>query len=253
MGALSTYAASGLNNLTLSGTTFDSPAAVWLGWFTSPPSADGSATEVSGGGHTREPITFLAAADGQIEQDAAVTWTTFHSGADQMVAGWGIFDAETSGNLLAYGRTPSYRIRMGGGFTVPAGHISIAMNGVAMSDYLANAWLDHLLRADAYAAPAGVYIGHYTVMPTRSTAGTEVSDAGYDRQSSSWDSAGALFDTPQWAPLTTDDDQTLVGWALHDANSGGNVLRFDTWSAPIEYIAGDTLEMPAGSRILRAI
>jgi hypothetical protein len=253
MGALSTYAAAGLNNLTMRGDTFASPATVYLGFFVTPPAADGSATEMSGGGYVRKAITFTDPDGGQIEQDTAVTWTALHSGADQMIAGWGIWDAATAGNLLAYGRTPSYRVRMGGGFTAPAGAIAIASNGAAMSNYLADAWLAHLFRNDAYSAPSNVYIGHYTVTPTATTAGTEVSDTDYDRQVSDWDTAGVLDNTPTWAPLATEDDQTLTGWAVLDAATAGNVLRFAAWDTPIEYVAGDTLEMTAGSATFRAL
>jgi hypothetical protein len=255
MGALATYAANGLQNLTLRGETFAAPTDVYLGWFTTPPSADGSAIQVSGGGHAREVITFNAASGGTIEQAAPVTWAPFHAGADQMIVGWGIWDAASGGNLLAYGRTPSKRIAMGAAWSVSG--IVVASNDRAMSDYLSNAWLDHLFRNDAYSPPSTVHFGHYLVTPTASTAGTEVSDAGYDRQGAEWDSAvsgAAVLAAPAaWVPLTTDDDQTLAGLALSDANTAGNVLWFHSWPAPIEYTAGDTLELASGSITLRAL
>lgn len=256
MGSLSYFAANGLLGLTLRGDTFSSPAAVYLGWFTTPPSADGTGTEVTGGGYARQAVTFDPATDGNITSAAAVTWTALHSGSDQMLAGWGIWDAATAGNLLAFGRTPSLVIPLGAPVNVPAAAITISSDDAAMTDYLANAWLDHLFNNDTYINPSAVYIGHYTTTPTASTAGAEVADPGYDRQSAAWASpavgASLLDAAVTWTPLATDDPQTLDGWALADANSAGNVLWFYQWPTPVDVPAGDTIELSAGMFALRA-
>lgn len=256
MGSLSYYAAGNLLDLTLTGDPFTSPATVYLGWFTTPPSADGTATEVTGGGYARQAITFDPAADGNVVSAAAVTWATFNAAADTMLAGWGIFDAATAGNLLAYGRTPSYVIPLGQPFGVPAGAITINSDDTAMSDYLADAWLDHLFNNTAYSNPATVYLGHYTVTPTATTSGTEVSDAGYARQAADWDvaanGASALLTTVSWLPLTTSVEQTLTGWALLDASTAGNVLWFYNWPETLTVPGGDTVFFAAGSVALKA-
>jgi hypothetical protein len=251
MGALSTFAVNGLQDLTLRGDAFASPTDVYLGWFTTPPGPSGG-IEVTGGGYGREAVTFTAASEGTIEQDAAVTYTVFHAGADQMVSGWGIFDAATDGNLLAYGRTPSHVIRAGQPFEVPAGDIVVSSNDAHHSDYLANAWLDHLLGGTAYTPPASIHLGLYDVTPTATTDGSQV--AG--REAVTFDPAGGqqsvIASASEWAPLDPSNPHTLTGWAISDAATDGNVLVFADWPTPIAIPALDTLSLAAGWLTLRA-
>lgn len=253
MGALSDFAAAGMQNLTLRGESFASPATVYLGWFTSPPMPDGTADQVTGGGHTRQAITFGAAVGGTIDQDTPVVWSTFHADTDHMLAGWGIWDAVSGGNLIAYGRIPSTLVRAGASFSVTS--ISVASDDRAMSDVLANAWLDHLLGGVAYSPPSTVWLGHFTETPTATDPGTEVVDDGYFRRAADWTTAAtglsALDNTPTWNPLAN-EDQTLTGWALLDDETAGDVLWFYAWPTEIAYTGGDTIEMPAGSITLRA-
>jgi hypothetical protein len=255
MGALSDYATSAMQDHTLRDEAMTSPAAVYLTWFTSPASPDGSAVEVTGGGFTRQAITFDPAADGTIVSDAPVVWTVFHSAAAQMVTGWGIYDAATSGNLLAFGRTPSMLIPMGLPFTVNAAAIAIASNDAAMSDYLADAWLDHLFTNTTYTAPSFTYLAHYTTTPTAASAGSEVSNGEYERKLADWTTAtlGAaqLGTEVTWAPLA-DTEQTLTGFAVLDDDTGGNVLWFYAWPTPVESPANDTFVLTAGMITLKA-
>lgn len=89
---------------------YTAPATLYIGLYTAAPtdSSTGSSggTEVSGGSYAREPVTnnatnFPAASGGAKENGTAVTF-------DQATANWGnvvafgIFDAATNGNLLAW-------------------------------------------------------------------------------------------------------------------------------------------------------
>jgi hypothetical protein len=256
MGSLSTVAANGLMDLTMRGEAFASPAAVYLGWFVTPPSPDGSAVEVSGGGYGREAISFDPAADGNIISDADVEWATLHSSADQMLCGWGIFDAASAGNLLAFGATPSFVIPTGGHLLVPAGQISVSSNDAHMTDWLANQWLDHLFRNDAYTPTGNVYLGLYTVTPGAATAGTEVTGGGYSRQLTSWAPAengtSAMDEDLSWDPVHTTTAQTLTGLALSDAVTAGNRLWFGSWPAVVPVPVNDPLVLNAFSVAFRA-
>lgn len=51
----------------------------------------------------------------------------------------------------------------------------------AMSDYLENKLIDFLLRAQAYTAPATVYVALFTAAPSDSGGGTEVAGGSYAR------------------------------------------------------------------------
>lgn len=85
------------------------PAAIYIGLFTAVPSDTGGGTEVTGGNYARQQVT---QADAQWNAPSAgspgrqisnvndiawnaVTWTG-------TVVAWGIFDAATVGNLLAW-------------------------------------------------------------------------------------------------------------------------------------------------------
>jgi len=54
-------------------------------------------------------------------------------------------------------------------------------NAQALSDYLENKYVDHLLRAQAFTAPATVYVGLSTAACGDSSVGTEVTGGSYAR------------------------------------------------------------------------
>jgi len=110
-----------------SGTAFSSPSAtLYLGLFTSAPGEGGGGTEVSGNGYARKQLTLTttnnASTNGSaIEFDAATgSWGTITYAA--------IFDASTSGNMLAYSQlTTSRTIENGDVLRVPAGELDITL------------------------------------------------------------------------------------------------------------------------------
>ena len=76
----------------------------WVGLFTAAPSDAGGGTEVSGNGYGRVNASALfgAASGTGISNDGAITFPTA-SGSWGTVTHFGIFDAETVGNLLVWG------------------------------------------------------------------------------------------------------------------------------------------------------
>lgn len=99
MAEFSNYLENALINATLRNTSYTSPAAVYVGLFTSDPTDAGSGTEVSGGAYVRKQATFSSPSNGVTSNSADITF-------DQATANWGtvthigIFDASSSGNLL---------------------------------------------------------------------------------------------------------------------------------------------------------
>lgn len=99
MAEFSNYLENALINATLRNTAYTSPAAVYVGLFTSDPTDAGSGTEVSGGAYVRKQATFAAPSNGVSSNSADITF-------DQATANWGtvthigIYDASTAGNLL---------------------------------------------------------------------------------------------------------------------------------------------------------
>ena len=60
----------------------------------------------------------------------------------------------------------------------------------AFSDYLENKVLGHVFGGTAYTAPTTLYVALYTVAPSDTGGGTEVSGGGYARQTSTFTVSG---------------------------------------------------------------
>lgn len=97
------YLENAIINHVFRNTSFTSPTAVYVGLFTTTPTADAGTggTEVSGGGYARQAVTFGAPSAGSTSNSADVTFPT--ATADWgTINGFGIWDAASGGNLLAF-------------------------------------------------------------------------------------------------------------------------------------------------------
>lgn len=112
----------------------------------------------------------------------------------------------------------------------------------AMSDYLENALLDHVLRGVSYTAPTTVYVALFTAAPSDAGGGTEVSGGAYARVAVAAD--GSTFNNTQGNttgastgtdgtienavaitfPAPTANWGSVTHWGIFDAASGGNLL-----------------------------
>jgi hypothetical protein len=125
--SFSNYLETELLDHVFAGNAYTSPAAVYVGLFTSSPSEDGSGTEVSGGSYARRSGSFTVSGN-TATTSAAIEWPT-------ATASWGtithigIYDASTNGNLLAYAAlTASKSIASGDVFRIPSGDIDITLD-----------------------------------------------------------------------------------------------------------------------------
>jgi len=106
--------------------SYSPPAAVYLGLYTAAPTDAGGGTQVTGGGYARQAITFGAASGGAISNTSAVEFTA--SGANfGTITHVGIFDASTSGNLLAWKAITSVTINDGDTLNFPIGDIDVTL------------------------------------------------------------------------------------------------------------------------------
>lgn len=103
------------------------PTAWHLGLFTAAPGESGGGTEVSGSGYTRKAVTFTvsgnnASNSGSVEFAAATgSWGTITHAA--------IFDAATSGNMIAYAAlTASKTIDTGDVLRIPTGDLDVTLD-----------------------------------------------------------------------------------------------------------------------------
>lgn len=118
---------------------------------------------------------------------------------------------------------------------------------VALSTYLANELLDHVLRNNAYTSPGAVYVALFTTMPTVAGGGVEVTGGSYARQASTF-TPGAAGVASNTIPLTFSSmpAATIRGAALFDAASGGNMLMFGAFQAATIVAAGTDFSVTLG-------
>jgi hypothetical protein len=106
---------------------YTSPTTVYLGLHTADPTDDGSGTEVSGNAYVRQSVAFTVT-NNAAENTSAIEFPT--ATGSWGTIGWvGVWDAETSGNLLFHGAlTVSKTIASGDVFRVPAGDLDITLD-----------------------------------------------------------------------------------------------------------------------------
>jgi hypothetical protein len=122
----------------------------------------------------------------------------------------------------------------------------------ALSDYAEKLLLDYSMTTGSVTRPTAWYVALYTVAPSDSGGGTEVTGGGYARKTVtfaaatsgagttsnsgdvSWTASGAAFGT-------------VVAIGIHDAVTGGNLLWHGNMTASKTIADGDTLEFSAGN------
>ena len=106
------------------------PTAWYVGLFTAAPSDTGGGTEVTGNGYARVVTgTISGSGTATTFSNAAAIEFAAASGGNWGTIGWaGIFDASTSGNLLAWAPlTTSRVINDGDVFRIPASSLTITL------------------------------------------------------------------------------------------------------------------------------
>lgn len=130
----------------------------------------------------------------------------------------------------------------------------------ALSDYLENKILDHILGGVDFARPANIHFALYTVGPTDSGGGTEVSGNGYSRlamanNSTNFPAASGGSKSNGAAivfPTATGNWGTITHVGIFDAASGGNLLWHGALSAAKLVESGDTPSYPVSSVVFTA-
>tara|TARA_R110000796_G_scaffold62386_3_gene143892 strand:+ start:244 stop:630 length:387 start_codon:yes stop_codon:yes gene_type:complete len=119
----------------------------------------------------------------------------------------------------------------------------------AMSDYLENEILDHILGTGAYTMPTTVYVGLSTGSFNDDNSGTELSGSGYARQSASFSVASGGTTSNSGAiefPAATGSWGTVSHFGIFDASSSGNLLIHGAFSASKAITTGDILRISVG-------
>lgn len=119
------------------------------------------------------------------------------------------------------------------------------------SDYLEDKVLEHVFGGNAYSAPSTLYVALYTVAPTDTGGGTEVSGGAYARQSAAFTVSGT---NPTQAsnsaaieyPTATANYGTVVAVGIFDASTSGNLLAYANLTASKVVSTGDVFRFNAG-------
>lgn len=112
---------------------------------------------------------------------------------------------------------------------------------MSKSNYLENALLGHVLGGTVWTRPANLYFALFTQLPTDLDPGIEVAGNGYARKQMVNDNT--LFNAPASGqttnlatiefPVATGGGQgTIVGFAIFDAASGGNMIYYGALNTP---------------------
>ena len=98
------------------------------------------------------------------------------------------------------------------------------------SDYLETKVLDHVFGGTSYTAPSTLYVALFTVAPSDTGGGTEVTTTGtaYARQTGAFTvSGGTASNTSaiEYATATANYG-TVVAVGIYDASTSGNLLAY---------------------------
>jgi len=109
------------------GAAYTAPATHYLALFTATPGETGGGTEVSGGAYVRKAVAFTTSGN-TTSNTSAVEYPTATANFGT-VTSVGVFDAATSGNLMAYATLSSSKtIDTGDVFRVPAADLDITLD-----------------------------------------------------------------------------------------------------------------------------
>lgn len=119
----------------------------------------------------------------------------------------------------------------------------------AMTNYLEDELIDHVLRNLAYTSPTTVYAALFTAAPGEAGGGTEVTGGAYARTAVTFGapSAGATDNTADVTfPTATANWGTVTHVAIMDASTAGNMLLYGALTASKVVNNGDTFKFNTG-------
>lgn len=119
----------------------------------------------------------------------------------------------------------------------------------AMSDYLENEILDHILSVGSYTMPSAVYVGLSTGSFGDDNSGTELTGNNYSRVAATF-SAAASGTTSNSAAIefaaATGTWGSISHFGIFDASVSGNLLIHGAFSSAKTIESGDVLKISTG-------
>ena len=117
------------------------------------------------------------------------------------------------------------------------------------SDYLEDKVLEHVFGGNSYTAPGTHYVALYTVAPTDTGGGTEVSGGAYARQTAAFTVTNDTASNTSAIeyPTATANYGTVVAVGVFDASSSGNLLAYGNLTTSKTVSTGDVFRFNAGA------
>lgn len=122
----------------------------------------------------------------------------------------------------------------------------------AMTQFLKDALIRHVLTHTAYTSPTTVYLALFTTPPTVGGGGTEVTGGSYARQALTltWGGTGTGSASNGTAiSFPGMPTCTVVGGAVMDGLTAGNMLLFTPATTARSVTAGQPIDVPVGDFI----
>lgn len=267
MGSLSNYAESALMKHLITQAAYTPASTLYLGLATADPTdaATGASTNevANSGSYARTAITFAAAASRAIAQNADVVFP-LATGSWGTITHWFIADSAThgAGNVLAHGAfNASFAVVAGNQRTVASGQVTVSFSASGspggLTTTCVNSLLDRMFRNQAFTVSAN-YLALFTVTPSDSAGGTEVSGGSYARKqintpggaSPAWNSeSGGATDNANDANFTAPSGSwgTIVAAGILTASTGGTLLWWGDITDQAVSTETTTIGFPAGS------
>jgi predicted 2-oxoglutarate/Fe(II)-dependent dioxygenase YbiX len=120
----------------------------------------------------------------------------------------------------------------------------------ALSTFMENKIIDHMLRGQAYTVPGTIYLALFTTDPTEEDTGTEVSGGSYARKALTLNAgSGGITANTSLITFTTATASwgTITHFGIYDAVTSGNLLMHGALTTSKAVGSGDTFTVPAGN------
>jgi len=230
------------------------PTGLWIALSTADPLSDGSGlSEPVGNAYVRVQCNNWDAAVNRETKNSIVIDFPEATGNWGEITHFAIMDAETGGNFVFGGAlNNSKSIDVGVDSKFAVGDFAISISSGGMSDYLANAILDHVFMNSVFTAPTNLYVFFATAAISDSDTGADITEPAntYARQNvNAWDAAAnkASQNTSYFSfPEATASWGSLVATGIADALTGGNILFYGATATAHNIANKDTAEFNAG-------
>lgn len=126
------------------------------------------------------------------------------------------------------------------------------MSGSA-TNYLENKLLDHALGTTTFTKPSNVYVGLFTVAPSDSASGTEVSGGSYSRKIATFDSAvnGSTSNNSNIDFLNMPSCTVVaVGIFTSETSQLNDLIFWSELATSRTLVSGDTVRINSGSLVV---